>query len=154
MAAKYPEGTPRPRFDKDVWTTASGGVKKGYVKGIGLKRSRPSSFTATSATSSVNRSTATSAAPTSQQSTHELAMAICSDPALLDALGAAVLTRMTPEQIQAHLNQRAHSGSSQASANAEVIHFKCFELYFSRLFLNLILLLFELQETPRLDEDQ
>ena len=119
MAEKYPEGSPRPDFDSDLWTVASGGPKKGYVKGLG-KRTRPSAFSTCSSGSSVGGSTATSAVPTTQASAEKLVTAIVGRDDLLDALGEAVIKNLSDERLAALLAQRAQA-SSQGSAHSEVI---------------------------------
>ena len=123
IAEKYPEGSPRPDFDSDLWTVASGGPKKGYVKGLG-KRLRQSAFTSCSSGSSVGGSTATSAVPTSQASSAEdIVAALVGRGDLLYAIGEAVIKNLSDEQLAALLAERAQA-SSQGSAHSEVIHFK------------------------------
>lgn len=126
MAEKYPDAGTRPDFDPDLWVTASGGAKKGYVKGLGFKRSRPSNFTTcTTASSSVGGSTVTSAAPTSQQAAQEMVKSLCTDKDLLRSLQQALLSTMSAEDIGVFLAARAQS---QGSANTEVTHYKFFHL--------------------------
>lgn len=113
MHEKYPEASNSLPFDEEVWMKATG-PKKGYVKGIGQKRTRPSSFSeCTSASSAVAGSTATSPAPTSQQQAQEMITAIIHDPSLMEQLKAALAN--------------AQGQSSQASCNNgphEVTHYK------------------------------
>ncbi|KAL5720187.1 hypothetical protein ACHQM5_012874 [Ranunculus cassubicifolius] len=118
MAEKYPEASSCPDFDQNLCVAASGGAKKGYVKGLGFKRSRPSNFTTcTSASSAVaGGSTATSAPPTSQQSAEELVKALCTDQNLMVMLKQAMLSTMSAEEIGLYLAGRAQS---QGSANTQ-----------------------------------
>ena len=120
MAEKYPEGSPRPDFDSDLWTVASGGPKKGYVKGLG-KRPRHNAFASCSSASSVGGSTATSAVPTFQDaSAEDIIAAITGRRDILSAIGEAAIRCLSDEQLVAVLAERAQV-SSQGSAHSEVL---------------------------------
>ncbi|KAL5704919.1 hypothetical protein ACHQM5_023278 [Ranunculus cassubicifolius] len=92
---------------------------KGYVKGLGFKRSRPSNFTScTTASSSVGGgSTATSAAPTSQQAAQEMVTALCTDQNLLHQLQQALLVLIKLKRIIREKSKDAERRGDEATLN-------------------------------------
>ncbi|KAL5700132.1 hypothetical protein ACHQM5_025618 [Ranunculus cassubicifolius] len=125
MVEKYPEESQRPSLDQELWERASI-VKKGYVKGIGHKRSRPTSYACSSGSSA--GSIATSTNPSPQQSAQDLVRAICEDPSLLAELRQHIVMTLSPEEIAAAVDRAALSqasnvhvsGSGDASHGSQV----------------------------------
>ncbi|KAL5731760.1 hypothetical protein ACHQM5_004460 [Ranunculus cassubicifolius] len=112
MHEKYPDATSTLPFDEEVWTKATG-QKKGWVKGIGQKRTRPSSFSqCTSVCSAAGHSTATSAAPSTELQAQDIIQAICHNPSLMEQLRSTFLACFGQNGVQA-----AQGQSSQASGN-------------------------------------
>ena len=92
MNERYPEGTPRPTIDQELWERASI-VKKNYIKGQGQRRCPSFSGSGSTATQS------------SQSSSHpavhtpaDCVRAICRDRNLLKILGGH-LGALDPEEL-------------------------------------------------------
>ena len=81
MNERYPEGTPRPSIDQELWERASV-VKKNYIKGQGQRR-RPS-FSGSGCSST--QSTQSSSHP-AVHTPADCVRAICQDRDLLKILG-------------------------------------------------------------------
>ncbi|KAL5713159.1 hypothetical protein ACHQM5_015264 [Ranunculus cassubicifolius] len=83
-------------------------VKKGYIKGLGHKRSRPASYACSSGSSFAS----TGASTTPQQTARDFIAAIGQDPSLLAELRQLIVATLSPEEIA---NAVATAALSQAS---------------------------------------
>ncbi|KAL5706525.1 hypothetical protein ACHQM5_024682 [Ranunculus cassubicifolius] len=112
MVDKYPDESQRPSLDQELWERASV-VKKGYIKGLGHKRSRPASYACSSGSSFAS----TGASTTPQQTARDFIAAIGQDPSLLTELRQLIVATLSPEEIA---NAVATAALSQAS-NVQVM---------------------------------
>lgn len=92
MDERYPEGSPRPSIDQELWERASV-VKKNYVKGQGQRR-RPT----ISGTSSSGSHSTQSSCHTMMHTPADCVRAICEDRNLLMTLGRH-LKSLRPEDL-------------------------------------------------------
>ena len=118
MDERYPEGTPRPLIDQELWERASV-VKKNYVKGQGQRR-RPS---ISGSGSSSSQSTQTSSHPTPHTAA-DCVRAICRDRDLLQTL------RLHLQSLDADELAEAVATAAQQEAEDQVI------LLFRRIHIN------------------
>ena len=109
MNERYPEGTPRPSIDQELWERASI-VKKNYVKGQGQKRRPTISGTGSSAT----QSTQSSGHP-AYHTPADCVRAICQNRDLLRILGGH-LHSLSPDELAEAVAAAAtsqHQGGDQ-----------------------------------------
>ena len=126
MNERYPEGTPRPAIDQELWERASV-VKKNYVKGQGQRRRPTISGTGSSATQST-QSTQSSGHP-AYHTPADCVRAICQNRDLLLILGGH-LHSLNPDDLAKAVAEAAasqHQGGDQDQGGDQVLI--CFITY-------------------------
>lgn len=121
MNERYPEGTPRPAIDQELWERASV-VKKNYVKGQGQRRRPTISGTGSSATQST-QSTQSSGHP-AYHTPADCVRAICQNRDLLLILGGH-LHSLNPDDLAKAVAEAAasqHQGGDQVLLMFHYVH--------------------------------